>query len=588
MCSVASEPRKSSSEARDLRRVLQLFAGHRRYAYLQVALSLVEGFVEAAILTLFARLALVTVEGGSGLAYVPGVGPRSISFALTLLVLLVSTRLVLALGGVWTASRLQFRLVRDFRETAVQAYSEASWSTQDQMDHGALQQLVVTLPNGIAGNLSGLISYLSQFSIMAAMLVYALLTDVKLTSALLVIICFSTFGFKPLRGWIRLRSARAIRAQQDLSRSAVEMSDMKFEIHAFGISRGIKTPLLDLVREESSLQESASRIRGTIVPAFTSVLYLTVTLGLLVLSNSNAENFDQTGPILLVVLRSLSYGVAIQQAASGVASVIPSIEFFESESLKLKSSRRSWGELHFLSCTSLVFERVSYKYPTSSEMSLEDVDASFKVGGKVGIVGPSGGGKSTLVRLALGVIEPKSGRVLLNGTEIRNFDRDSLSQKIAVVPQNATILRGTIECNLALYRQGISEEDMWYALQIADLEGEVRRLPDGLKTMIGTGHLQLSGGQQQRLAIARAFSGRPELVVMDEPTSSVDAQSEVAISGAIDNLPDGVTVLIVSHRMRILEGCDQLIVVEGGRVSAIGAPGEILKTSTYAQSLDLK
>lgn len=579
---------RQDGEARDLRRVLQLFAGNRRYAYLQIALSLFEGFVEAAILTLFARLALVTVAGGPSLMYVPGLGPSSISFALKLLVLLIATRFFLALGGIWSANRLQFRLVRNFRESALQAYSEASWSSQDQMDHGSLQQLVVTLPNGIGSGLAGLISYLSQVSIMAAMLAYALLTDVRLTAALLVIIGFSTFAFKPLRGWIRLRSARALKAQQHLSRSAVEMSDMKFEIHAFGIGREVRTPLLDLVREESSLQESASRIRGTIVPTFTSILYLTVTVGLIVLSNSNAENFDQTGPILLVVLRSLSYGVAIQQAASGVASIIPSIDFFESESSKLKLSRRSWGDLHFLSCASLVFDRVNFRYPTSSEMSLENVDASIKVGGKVGIVGPSGGGKSTLVRLALGVIDPTSGRVLLNGTEIRNFDRGSFSQKIAVVPQNATMLRGTIEYNLALFRQGISEEDMWAALRIADLESEVRRLPDGLKTMIGTGHLQLSGGQQQRLAIARAFAGRPELVVMDEPTSSVDAPSEVAISEAIDNLPNGVTVLIVSHRMRILEGCDQLIVVEGGRVSAIGVPGEILKTSDYARALDLK
>lgn len=587
MSSVTSTQR-DDSEGRDLLRVLRLLIGHRRYAHLQIALSLLEGFLEAAILTLFARLALLTVEGGAGFVYVPGVGSRSTSFALTMLVFLIVARLIVAIGAIWSSSRLQFRLVRSFRDSAVRSYTEATWSTQDQMDHGALQQLVVTVPNGIGSNLSGLISYLSQFSIMASMLVYALLTDLKLTSALIVIIGLSTFAFKPLRKWIRIRSSRAIAEQQNLSRSTAELSDMKFEIHAFGVGQKIRDPILDLVRRESSFQESASRIRATIVPVFTSILYLTVTLGLIVLARSSADNFEQTGPILLVVLRSLSYGVAIQQAASGVASVIPSINFFERELSKLNSSQRSWGDISFVGCSSLVFDRVNYRYPNTSEMALKDVTAVFKVGGKVGIVGPSGGGKTTLARAALGVIDPMSGHVFLNGSDIRNFDRKSLYRSVAVVPQSATMLRGTIEQNLVLFREGISEEDMWGALRLADLESEIRGLPDGLKTMIGTGHLQLSGGQQQRLAIARAFAGRPELVVMDEPTSSVDALSEALISEAIDNLPRGVTVLIVSHRMRILEGCDQLIVVEGGRVSAIGVPEEILRESDYAQALDLK
>ena len=111
-------------------------------------------------------------------------------------------------------------------------------------------------------------------------------------------------------------------------------------------------------------------------------------------------------------------------------------------------------------------------------------------------------------------------------------------------------------------------------------------MPAGLETRVGPGYRALSGGQQQRLAIARAFATRPEFVVMDEPTASIDALSEGAVSDAIENLPSGVTVVIVSHRMRILRGCDMLVVVEGGRISALGTPEEVESKSAYVRSLD--
>jgi len=132
-----------------------------------------------------------------------------------------------------------------------------------------------------------------------------------------------------------------------------------------------------------------------------------------------------------------------------------------------------------------------------------------------------------------------------------------------------------------MYRDGITDDDLWWALEIADLADDVRAMPQALDTEIGVGARTLSGGQQQRLAIARAFATRPDLVVMDEPTSSIDAMSEAAVSDAIERLPDDVTIIIVSHRMRILRGCDRLIVVESGEITANGPPEQVLDSSPY-------
>jgi ABC-type bacteriocin/lantibiotic exporter with double-glycine peptidase domain len=132
-----------------------------------------------------------------------------------------------------------------------------------------------------------------------------------------------------------------------------------------------------------------------------------------------------------------------------------------------------------------------------------------------------------------------------------------------------------------LYRDGITDDDLWWALEVADLAADVRAMPQALNTQIGAGARALSGGQQQRLAIARAFATRPNLVVMDEPTSSIDAMSEAAVSDALDRLPQDVTVIIVSHRMRILRGCDRLLVVEEGIITANGPSEKVLDSSPY-------
>ena len=572
----------------DLRRVGGLLVGNRRYAFLQTTLSLLEGFIEAAILTLFARLALLSVDPGATSVYVPGLGPQASSFALGILVVLITIRFLVGLAATWCGSRLQFRLTRSFRLEAIRVYAEASWTDQSRLDEGELQQLVVTLPNGLGSQVSGLLGNFGQFCIMLAMLTYALLTDASLTLILIFVIGLSTYAFKPLRKIIRQRSARALDQQKLLSHSTSEFSEMKFEVQAFGVSSRIIEPLYRTVYREAALQESANRLRGSVVPTFTTILYLAVTLGLMILSGSSSENFERTGPILLVVLRSLSYGVALQQAATGIASLVPSLDVVEGSLKELRLTPIKWGKQPFRGYRTLEFRDVVYKYPSSNVPALERVSVALQVGGKIGIVGPSGGGKSTLVKLALGIIEPTSGQVLINGSSIQKFRQMDVARRVAVVPQSATIMRGSIADNLALFREGISENDMWDALRVADLEQEILGLPDGLETVIGTGHRQLSGGQQQRLAIARAFAGKPELVVMDEPTSSVDAVSEASISRAIDNLASGVTVLIVSHRTRILEGCDQLIVIENGTISASGAPEGILSESSYARSLDLK
>ena len=552
----------------------------------QVVVSFLEGALEAAILTLFARLALQAVEADSTTVFVPGLGEQEPSTSLALLLALIGLRLSAGLSNIFLSNRLQFALVREIRSDALSAYSGSSWITQSQLDDGAVQQLVVTIPNGISSQLAGLINNFGHVAIMLSMLGYSMLTDARLTSLLVLVIVVSTFIFRPLRALIKRSAARALIFQKDLSSGVAQLVGIRFEVQTFGLADAASTSLRGAVESDAVQSERLGRLKGSVVPLFTTVTYLAVTLSIVILVNTNSGNLERTGPILLVVLRSLSYGTAIQQAASGLASLRPSMELLRSRIDELRDGQISWGSRELKRFESCRLERVTFAYPSTTEAALQESSFEIARGSRVGLVGPSGSGKSTITRLVLGLLQPHGGQILINGQPLHDYDRESWSRQVGVVPQSAQVIHGSIADNLRLYRDGITDEDLWEALEIADLRKEIAALPAGLETLVGPGHRALSGGQQQRLAIARAFAARPEFVVMDEPTSSIDALSEGVVSDAIDTLPSGVTVVIVSHRMRILRGCDMLVVVEDGRISALGTPEEVESKSAYVRSLD--
>ena len=554
----------------------------------QVIVSFVEGALEAAILTLFARLSLRAVEADTSTVFVPGIGEQALSTSLALLLGLIGLRLSAGLSKVFLSNRLQFALVREIRSDALAAYSASSWITQSKLDDGAVQQLVVTIPNGISSQFAGLINNFGHVAIMVSMLGYSMLTDARLTSLLIVVIILATFIFRPLRALIKRSAARALNFQKDLSSGVAQLVGIRFEVQSFGLAEAASTPLRGAVESEAVQSERLGRLKGSVVPLFTTVTYLAVTLSIVVLVNTDSGNLEKTGPILLVVLRSLSYGTAIQQAASGLASVRPSLEFLRTRIDELREGEISWGSRELERFESCRLDRVTFTYPSSEEAALQESSLEITRGMRVGLVGPSGSGKSTITRLMLGLLQPQEGQILVNGEPLHDYDHASWSRRVGVVPQSAQVIHGSIADNLRLYRDGITDEDLWEALEIADFRKEIAALPAGLETCVGPGHRALSGGQQQRLAIARAFATRPDFVVMDEPTSSIDALSEGAVSDAIDNLPVGVTVVIVSHRARILRGCDLLVVVEGGRVSALGAPEEVESESDYVRSLETR
>ena len=564
-----------------VRRIWRLLRGNRLLALGQSALSLMVGVTEAAILTVFARIALAVVSDGRDMVTIPLLGQSGVMATFAVLGALIGVRLSIGSCVAVAMGHLQFQMVTTIRSEVLASYSQGSWRSQADLDEGGLQQLLVTLPNTASSSLAGLLTHFGHLLIMIAMLGYALFSDPVLTLALIVAVVASSVAFIPLRRWIKSRSARVLDRQRGLATAANELSAMKFEVQAFGIGERMSRPIRELIIREGLMARRVSVAKAMVVPLYTTLTYSAVAIGLVILQGTSTDGLDEVGPILLVVLRSLAYGQGVQQAAVAIASLMPILDFLQKEVEKFQERRLTWGSKQLKAIDGLQFEGVSFSYAQSDGVALRAASLSIGRGERVGIVGPSGSGKSTLVRLMLGLLTVDSGRVLVNQLSLHEHDRDSWSRRIGVVPQSAQVLRGSLSDNLRMYRDGIMDDDLWWALEIADLADDVRAMPQALDTEIGVGARTLSGGQQQRLAIARAFATRPDLVVMDEPTSSIDAMSEAAVSDAIERLPDDVTIIIVSHRMRILRGCDRLIVVESGEITANGPPEQVLDSSPY-------
>ena len=230
------------------------------------------------------------------------------------------------------------------------------------------------------------------------------------------------------------------------------------------------------------------------------------------------------------------------------------------------------------------FKNVNFEYKKGRPV-LKNISLKINVGTKVAFVGNSGGGKSTLVNLLPRFYEITSGKILIDGIDIKNFKLESLREKIAIVFQDNFLFSGTIRENILLGNNKISEKQLNTVLESACLREFIDSLEQGLDTQIGERGVLLSGGQKQRIAIARAFVKNAPIVILDEATSALDNKSEQIVQRAMENLMHNRTVLIIAHRLSTIKNADNIIVVNNGEIIESGTHEELLKNKKGIYSL---
>ncbi len=223
------------------------------------------------------------------------------------------------------------------------------------------------------------------------------------------------------------------------------------------------------------------------------------------------------------------------------------------------------------------FEDIGFGYDPSRP-NLSAIDLAVRPGETMAFVGPSGAGKTTLLALLPRFYEPTSGRITIDGTDIRDFTLESLRRQIGIVSQDVFLFGGTLRENIAYGRLDAGEQDILEAADLAQLSSLIADLPEGLDTIVGERGVTLSGGQKQRVAIARIFLKNPPILILDEATSALDTQTEAEIQAALERLAVGRTTLVIAHRLGTIRDADRIAVIEDGRIAELGSHAELAES----------
>ena len=232
---------------------------------------------------------------------------------------------------------------------------------------------------------------------------------------------------------------------------------------------------------------------------------------------------------------------------------------------------------------SIELNNVYFRYTENSPYIVNNLSLKIKNGEYVAVVGKTGCGKSTLMRLLLGFEKPEKGAVYYDGKDLNRLDLGSLRRRIGTVMQDGGLLHGDIFSNIIISAPDLTPDDAWEAAETAGLADDIRAMPMGMQTVISEGHGGISGGQKQRLMIARAIAPKPKILMFDEATSALDNKTQKQVSEALDKM--GCTRIVIAHRLSTIRHCDRILVLDGGRVIEEGTYEELIKRDGYFAEL---
>ncbi len=319
---------------------------------------------------------------------------------------------------------------------------------------------------------------------------------------------------------------------------------------------------IGLLRESTS----ASDI-GIIIAVF--VLFILHVTGL-------SEALD-AGVIGVMLLRMSQRSQVVIASVGPLVESLPSLETTAYTLSSLRHNRERDGrKIPAGNLSSLSFKNVSYSYDGRSDV-LSSIKFDIKNGEFVGIVGESGGGKTTIVDLILGLLDPTEGRIVVDDLDLSELKRLAWRQQIGYVSQDATLFHDTIYNNISAYRPDVSKEDVHWAANIAQASEFIEDFELGYDHVVGDRGIRLSGGQRQRLSLARALAARPSFLLLDEATSSLDSNAEHEFQMALENIRSQMTIIAIAHRIPTVLRADRVIVVADQTIVETGSPVELLK-----------
>jgi ATP-binding cassette subfamily B protein len=541
--------------------------------------AFINGLLEAGFLVIIARIALALTEGSDSIRIANGFEFTTYQ-GLAIAAILITVRLVFSLGVVRVSTSLVYRVGVNLRIRLSHAFLDSSWATQQSQPAGTLQQLVVSFPTQGSSLIYSLAASLGAGITLIAMMAVSFLVNFLATLTVFIALFLFSGILRPLRNRLNRRSTASIAPQISFSNGVAQIGTLGLEIHSFGVSKEVKNKIDQLIFNESEAQRKVVLISRSISPLYVSLAYLSVVTAVLLVALLGTGQLGSAGAVMIIMLRTLGYGQQLQNGSASISLIQPFIDLIEKTIFTYKHSSQENGTSQVSEIGSIKFDDVTFSYLANTPV-LDRISFEIKQGEAIGVVGPSGSGKSTLVQLLLGIRNPASGSITADGINLKEIDRSSWTSKVAFVPQDATLITGTVAENITFYRPDISKEQMIDAARSAHVLDDIEKLPQGFDTDLGERAQQLSGGQRQRLSIARALVGNPDLLILDEPTSALDMKSESVIRDTIASLSGRVTVVVIAHRLSTLDVCNRLMVIQEGQLKAFATPAELAADNDF-------
>lgn len=435
--------------------------------------------------------------------------------------------------------------------------------------------LASTLPNAM----TSFLQFVGALVIMLAM-------DWRMTLLMFVAVPLVILVMLPVMN----QSRKIGRVRQDeLAKFASDSTDVLGEVRLVKSSNGEEHELAKGNRRIDNLYHVGRKeaLINSVMQPITNMLMMIMFLGILgygvIRVMNGAMTMGALVSFLMYLFQIISPVVVISQLFNNMAKTSGATERIQQILTEPEEFVADKDEKDIVSAP-LKFENVDFTYEEGKPV-LQDVSFETQPNAVAAFAGPSGGGKSTIFSLIERFYQPTGGKILIGEENIENVDLAKWREQIGLVSQDAAVMPGTIRDNLTYgLRREVSDEEFWDALRMAYADGFVSEMEDQLETEIGERGIKLSGGQRQRIAIARAFLRDPKILMLDEATASLDAESEAMVQKALGDLMQGRTTLVIAHRLSTIVDADKIYFIENGTVSGAGTHQELLKTTPlYAQ-----
>ena len=300
---------------------------------------------------------------------------------------------------------------------------------------------------------------------------------------------------------------------------------------------------------------------------------------------ANSNNISEIAAVLWSLLAALPYLNSFIKGNATLEHIVPSYNQFKSLEENASKNQESFGNKAFIAIKKEIeIKNLSFSYNNNVKI-LEDCNIKIKKNYVTALVGESGSGKSTLIDLLLGLQIPNKGGIYLDHTSLNDYNINSYRLMISVVPQDPFLFNLSIKDNLLWVKSDANEDELLYALKMSNCLEFIDKLKHGIDTIVGERGNKLSGGQRQRISLARALLKKPELLILDEPTSSLDSVSEKLIQDSIEKISNTITTVIVAHRLSTVKNANMIYLLEKGKIIANDKYSELIKNSKEFKEL---